>query len=424
MKKFIFGVILTFLYIVVVAQDNGENTLSMQLTIPQAEEIFLENNLQLIAEKQNIEISKAEIIQAKAWPNPEVGIEIAMYDNQDNIWFRTDTDAQRVVDISQMIETAGKRRKRTNIAKIEAEITEYEFYNTLRELRSELRTELVELHYAQQKADSYLIAIEPVEKLVEVYKEQAEKGNVARAELVRLKALLLDARKGWLDIVQESADIEAHIKMLLNVQPNVSLDIIIPTIQPNDSTPNPELWSTLAQDHRVDFKIENIRLNQSAESLALAKAEAVPDLHIGTMYDRRGAHQSDYWALQIAFDLPVWDRNKGGIQAARIEQEQQQVKLNEAEKQLTIDVYTAAQKLNQVRTLYEQLDPELSSEMKEVMNSVTRSYQSKQLSLLEFIDFFESYRDNLGQWFDTEMSLFNAQENVNYTVGKDIYPIQ
>ncbi|WP_044202182.1 TolC family protein [Flammeovirga sp. OC4] len=424
MYKYFIGLMLCILSLTASAQKAEEEALKMQLTIPQAEEIFLQNNLTLIAEKQNIEISKAEVIQAKAWPNPEVGIEIAMYDNEDNIWFRTDREAQRVFEISQMIETAGKRKKRTNVAKIEAEISEYEFYNTLRELRTELRSELVELHYAQEKASSYLVAIEPVEKLVAVYKEQSQKGNVSKSEVVRLKALLLDARKGWLDLVQEAADIEANIKMLLNVQANVSLTITIPEFKPSESLPDPTLWATLAQDHRFDFKIENIRMKQSAESLALAKAEAVPDLHLGTMYDRRGAHQADYWAIQIAFDLPVWDRNKGGIQAAKIQQEQQQVRLNEAEKNLQIDIYTAAQKLNQVRSLYEQLDPELSAEMEEVMGAVTKSYQHKQLSLLEFIDFFESYRDNLGQWYDTEMSLFQAQENVNYTVGKDIYPIQ
>ncbi|MBD0404838.1 TolC family protein [Flammeovirga sp. EKP202] len=424
MYKYFIGLMLCISSLTASAQKVEEEALKMQLTIPQAEEIFLQKNLTLIAEKQNIEISKAEIIQAKAWPNPEVGIEIAMYDNEDNIWFRTDKEAQRVFEISQMIETAGKRKKRTNVAKIEAEISEYEFYNTLREMRTELRSELVELHYAQEKANSYLVAIEPVEKLVAVYKEQSQKGNVSKSEVVRLKALLLDARKGWLDLVQEAADIEANIKMLLNVQANVSLSITIPEFKPSESLPDPTLWATLAQDHRFDFKIENIRMKQSAESLALAKAEAVPDLHLGTMYDRRGAHQADYWAIQIAFDLPVWDRNKGGIQAAKIQQEQQQVRLNEAEKNLQIDIYTAAQKLNQVRSLYEQLDPELSQEMEEVMGAVTKSYQHKQLSLLEFIDFFESYRDNLGQWYDTEMTLFQAQENVNYTVGKDIYPIQ
>ncbi|AZQ63393.1 TolC family protein [Flammeovirga pectinis] len=423
MYKILVGLLVVFCINLANAQEQSTMD-SLSISIPQSEELFLKNNLSLIAEKQNIDIAKAEIIQAKAWPNPEVGFELAMYDNEDQQWFRTDSEAQRVFEITQMIETAGKRKKRTNIAKIEAEISEYEFYNTLRELRTDLRNQLVELYYAQKKAESYLIAIEPVEKLVEVYKEQSSKGNVSIAEVVRLKALLLDSRKGWLDIVQDAADIEANIKVLLNLQPNVHLKITIPSIAPSTSLPDPELWVTLAQEHRFDFKIENIRMKQSAESLALAKAEAVPDLHIGTMYDRRGAHQADYWALQIAFDLPVWDRNKGGIQAAKIIQEQQQVKLNEAEKNLQIDIYTSAQKLRQVNTLYEQLDPELSDEMEAVMIAVTKSYQNKQLSLIEFIDFFESYRDNLGQWYDTEQTLFSAQENVNYTVGKDIYPIQ
>ncbi|MBB3700456.1 TolC family protein [Flammeovirga yaeyamensis] len=405
------------------AQEN-KNQLSLSLTLPQGEEIFLEKNLTLVAERHNIDIAKAEIIQAKAWPNPELGVEIAMYDNEDNKWFRTDSEAQRVVEIHQLIEMGGKRKKRTNIAQKEAEIAEYEFYTTMRELRTELRSLMVELHYLQEKSNSYLNVIEPLERLIEVYKEQSEKGNIAKSEVVRLKALLLDARKGWLDIEQEATDVSSQLKLILNLQPQVDLTITLPTFNYSQNVVDPELWVSEAQEHRMDFKIEQLRLQQVAESLALEKAENVPDIELGTMYDRRGAHQADYWALQIAFDLPVWNRNKGGIQAAKIAQEQQQVKVTQAENQLQIDVYNAAQKLNQITKVYDALDPELSEEMRAVMESVTKSYQKQEISLIEFIDFFESYKENLGQLFDTEYALFSALELINYTVGKDIYPIQ
>ncbi|NMF36920.1 TolC family protein [Flammeovirga yaeyamensis] len=423
MQKVLLGLILMCMHITSYAQEN-KNQLSLSLTLPQGEEIFLEKNLTLVAERHNIDIAKAEIIQAKAWPNPELGVEIAMYDNEDNKWFRTDSEAQRVVEIHQLIEMGGKRKKRTNIAQKEAEIAEYEFYTTMRELRTELRSLMVELHYLQEKSNSYLNVIEPLERLIEVYKEQSEKGNIAKSEVVRLKALLLDARKGWLDIEQEATDVSSQLKLILNLQPQVDLTITLPTFNYSQNVVDPELWVSEAQEHRMDFKIEQLRLQQVAESLALEKAENVPDIELGTMYDRRGAHQADYWALQIAFDLPVWNRNKGGIQAAKIAQEQQQVKVTQAENQLQIDVYNAAQKLNQITKVYDALDPELSEEMRAVMESVTKSYQKQEISLIEFIDFFESYKENLGQLFDTEYALFSALELINYTVGKDIYPIQ
>ncbi|OHX66835.1 TolC family protein [Flammeovirga pacifica] len=422
MQKVLLGLIILCLQFTTAYAQEKQNQLS--LTISQGEEIFLENNLTLIADRHNIDIAKAEIIQAKAWPNPEVAFELAMYDNQDNIWFRTDSEAQRVFEISQLIEMGGKRKKRTEIAKKEAEIAEYEFYTTLRDLRTDLRALMVELHYLQEKSKSYKNVIEPLEKLITVYKEQSEKGNIAKAEVVRLKALLLDAKKGWLDIEQEATDVSSQLKVLLNLQPQVALNITLPTLNYGEQLADPELWVNEAQEHRLDYRIEQLRLQQVGESLALEKAENIPDIELGTMYDRRGAHQSDYWALQIAFDLPVWNRNKGGIQAAKIAQEQQQIKVTQVENQLQIDVYNAAQKLNQITRMYESLDPELSEEMKAVMESVTKSYQRHEISLIEFIDFFESYKENLSQLFDTEYALFSALELINYTVGKDIYPIQ
>ena len=45
-----------------------------ELSREEAEAIFINNNLLLIAEKLNIESQRAEVIQARLWPNPEFSI--------------------------------------------------------------------------------------------------------------------------------------------------------------------------------------------------------------------------------------------------------------------------------------------------------------------------------------------------------------
>src|SRR5690554_5533405 len=55
---------------------------TLKISREEAETMFLKNNLQLISEKLNIESQKAEVIQAKLWPNPEISIsEINLWKN-------------------------------------------------------------------------------------------------------------------------------------------------------------------------------------------------------------------------------------------------------------------------------------------------------------------------------------------------------
>ena len=52
---------------------------TVRLTLPEAEKMFLDSNLQLLAGRYNVDASKALIIQARLWPNPNLSISHALY---------------------------------------------------------------------------------------------------------------------------------------------------------------------------------------------------------------------------------------------------------------------------------------------------------------------------------------------------------
>ena len=55
-------------FVFALASANAQDTL--RLTIPKAEELFLKNNLSLLAAQYNVSAADALIQQAKAWDNP------------------------------------------------------------------------------------------------------------------------------------------------------------------------------------------------------------------------------------------------------------------------------------------------------------------------------------------------------------------
>ncbi len=97
-------------------QKNDADTL--HLSAPEAEKIFLEQNLPILAERLNIDQAEARILQAKTWPNPTFhldGVQLYNKANTDpspgllgtDFWKNRTFEAQ----LEQMVKLAGKRKK-------------------------------------------------------------------------------------------------------------------------------------------------------------------------------------------------------------------------------------------------------------------------------------------------------------------------
>lgn len=155
MRHILFFIFFFQIWASVLAQE------TLYLSYEEAETIFLQNNLSLISEQLNIESQKAELIQAKVWPNPELSVsEINLWKNPNMNssppFFGSFGENQQIaLELNQPIPTAGKRRKLIALEKTKLEISEQYFEELLRELKLELRTKLLELNYIQKYSEIY-----------------------------------------------------------------------------------------------------------------------------------------------------------------------------------------------------------------------------------------------------------------------------
>jgi cobalt-zinc-cadmium efflux system outer membrane protein len=80
-----------------------------RISIQMAEKQFLEKNLQLLAEKYNIDIARAAVIQAKLYNNPNISFSGALYNQeQKKILDISNTTGQYSINVQQLIILAGK----------------------------------------------------------------------------------------------------------------------------------------------------------------------------------------------------------------------------------------------------------------------------------------------------------------------------
>src|SRR5579863_3479317 len=83
----------------IIAQPSAD---TIVLKLPQAEQFFLDSNLQLLAQHYNIDAQRALVIQARLWPNPNFSISHGLYSGTLNQFFPTGANDETSATLSQL----------------------------------------------------------------------------------------------------------------------------------------------------------------------------------------------------------------------------------------------------------------------------------------------------------------------------------
>jgi len=398
---------------------------SVKINLVQAEKKFLQNNLQLLAAKYNINASRASIIQAEIWSNPNLTIGQNIYNKFTGKYFDFTKSGNTDFQIQQLFLLAGKRNKQVKIAEINSSITENSFYDLLRTLKYELRTDLYDLYYLQKSLGFYDETIPSVKKTVNASEKIYESHSILLSEVLRLKSLLFTLENERLSIITQISGIENDLNTLLadstgehsyyipqlNDQPSDSL--IMKNISLNDAIQT-------AYENRPDIKIAELNVKSEETNLSLQKALAVPDVTIGGSYSRNGSYIPDYLALTLSVDLPVFNLNQGNISASENNIEADKFLLQQAKNSVKRDVISAYNKAFETDKLYRSIDKKFTDEYEKLTSGMIANYEGRNMTIIEFTDFYESYRTSVLQAIQLQNSRIDSFENLNFTVGKDL----
>ncbi|MBD8349639.1 TolC family protein [Dysgonomonas sp. HGC4] len=405
----------------------------LQLSAEQVEALFLKQNLQLIAEHLNIDIADAAIVQAKLWDNPEISV------GQINLW---STDRQREgekeaipplfgsfarntqfsIELSQLIQTAGKRGKLVKQEKISKEIAIQEFEEVFRGLKVELRKSINEIVYLQAYQKVLAQQEESLGQLTIAYQKQVAQGNIAKSELLRLQSALLELENEANDTQIDINEQQKGLKTLLNVPPSVVIKIIDNTKKVQDPT-NLSLAELLAMasEYRPDVKASRLQTQYHEKSLAYEKAQRIPDLTVNANYDRYGGVWKDFIGFGVSFDIPFFNRNQGNIKAARINRDQSIHLAELQQNQAQHEVAEAFGNYALAYRFYKRVsENSLLSELDGMLTIYTKNLLNKNISMLEYIDFMDSYKTNKETLLSARKKVDTQFEELQYTVGSEI----
>jgi cobalt-zinc-cadmium efflux system outer membrane protein len=407
------------------AQAPAARTDTVAITLQQAEERFLKNNLQLLAARFNIDAAKAAVVQAELWNNPNISIEQNAYNKFTKRYFDVTKTGNTDIQLQQLILLAGKRDKQIRLAEINSQIAENSFYDLLRALKFELRTNFFDLYFLQQSLAFYNETIPNVRKTVAATEVIYQKRSILLSEVLRLKSLLFSLENERLGLLNQVSEIEHGMGVLLR-DTSGSISYFVPQLDSNaidslrvNALSLQDVLAT-ALEKRPDYKNAETQVQYEETNLSLQKAMRIPDLTVGGTYSRAGSYIPDYYALTLSIDLPIFNRNQGNVQISENTLEANKLLREYSRKTLEKEIATAYKKAIDTDSLFRAFDKKFTGEYKTLVEGMDADYQKRNITIIEFTDFYESYRTSMLQMNQLQNERLDAFEGLNYAAGTSL----
>jgi outer membrane protein, heavy metal efflux system len=408
---------------IIVTSQTSIRTDTISLSLNDAEALFLKNNFFLLAAKYKVSEAEAAIIQAKLWDNPVFSLDKEAYNVPSGKWFII-PDGEYAMSIQQLIYLAGKKNKRTGIEKINFQIAQYQFYDLIRTLRYELRTTFFELYFSQKSLSIYDREIDALKLLTGAYTEEYQKGNVPFRELARLQALQFSLENEKIDLLRNLNEKQSNLVLLTGDTLSRPVKPLM-NISATDSIESSslDLGHLLEQGsaNRYDLKISESEIQAEEINLALQKALRVPDMTVGATYDRLGGYIPDYNSLSLSFNLPFWNFNQGNIKISRNRIEETKVLKSQKELEVRTDITNAYIQFLETERLYKSSIQKFDDNYDRLFDGITAGYKNHTISLLEFIDYYETYKNSKTGYYQLQVNRLDALENLNMATGTTIF---
>ena len=412
------GLMVLWLAVPVLAQD------SVHITLPEAEKQFFQKNLSLLAERYNIEIAKAQVIQARLLNNPTLALSGNLYDpDQKKVFNVSNSNGQYDIALQQIIRLAGKRSREVKLAETATVLSENKFSELLRALRYSLRSSFYHVYYLQRSIGAYDRQLASLEKLSNAYSELQLKGIVTLKEAVRIKSLLYSLKTEQASLQNQLNDEQASLELLLQANKIYFIadaDKDASTLVSINQFTLQSLIDT-AYANRSDLKLSENSISYNQQNYNLQKALATPDLTLGAEFDKRGSFVNNASFITVAMDLPFFNRNQGNIKAAKINIAQSKVIADQQKQTVENDVQAAWSKLLNTDRMLRSIDPAFEDQFEKLLDAVTDNFQKKNISLVEFTDFNESYKNNTLQLNQLRNDRMQALESLQFAIGKNLF---
>lgn len=292
----------------------------------------------------------------------------------------------------------------------------------MRTLRQELNEKFVQVYFLSKSISIYEKEVNSLQELLAGMKLQQEKGNISLMEMSRLESMLFSLKKEKNERENELLTLRGELNVLLNLpgDTTVKLSLDEEVLKQLDLSQLSFADLKAMVNERPDLKIARSTVSASRANLKLQKSMAFPEFSVKGNYDRAGNFINNYFAVGVSLSVPIFNRNQGNIKAVRFSIQQAGAEQENAANRADMELYTAYASLEKAVQLYQSTNMDLERNFEKLITGVNENFTKRNISLLEFIDYYDSYKETCIQLHEIKKDVFLAMENLNTTIGQNI----
>lgn len=318
----------------------------------------------------------AALVEACAFPNPEVDMEFGSENSDEtgdsrNIWS---------LGFSQPIELPGKRAARQAEALAGFPVVQGEQFEYANSLRADIREAYWTIQYHAALEQMYATQVSLTQSQYDLAEQRVELGDAGRIELVNARVELLKARREREVARRRKEGAKAALNALAGGRLGSSFKLAADF---EHEFERPSLQAAIQKALTSHPRLARMaaELEQKYASIARQNREWWPDIKVGARKSRE--FDGDSAAVTAGIEIPLWNRNKGGIARAEAEAQKVYAQIGIAYNELRKDVEVAYQNLLIAREQIASYDEGLRDAAEEV---VSLAYQQFSLGGGGYLD--------------------------------------
>ncbi|MCZ6679016.1 MAG: TolC family protein [Candidatus Poribacteria bacterium] len=362
-----------------------------EITLEQAIQTALAENLELKAAHQKINVAQARLDGIALLGNPELETEVLPGE-----------EGERSVELTKEFQLGGQRGHRKRMALAGIEKVNTEIADAQRLLIKEVKGAFYELLLTQEKIKLAKSIVQLNEQILDIAEVQFEVGEVPITEVNLAKIELQSAIREQTELENERELAQLELNGLMGT-PMESPHLAKGELKYQPLRLNLDVLKTYALANRADLKALQMEGQMTQSELALAKAENTPDLGIA-LITRREAGETLFGG-KISIPLPFFDRNRVEIGATKAQQQVNRAEVSNQERQITREVvgaYLAVNAAQKVLAFYEGGILDLLDENLELIRTAYELGEAELLEVVltqnEFIETRFAYLDALAAY--------------------------
>lgn len=354
----------------------------------------------VLAARHRWEASTKTPIQAATLPDPQIALqEFTVGGPRPLEGYETSDFYYTGLGFSQDIPWPSKLRLQAAQARDEAEYTRQTYESARRTAAEKVRESYFELFFLNKALDILGQShgdLEQIEKITEVRYRlgQGQEQDVIRAQLEATSIFeQIEMRR------RETGQRQAELKAILGRDPGVP-DVEVGDVAPSRLELDSLRLGQLASKSSPELAMAQAMEAKSADALRLARANYIPDLSVGYMYQKTGPGLRDYYMLTVGAKIPLyfWRRQTPAAEqaaldkrAARTETRARELQIRSSAESALIAMRTASR----VMTLYRDgLIPQAQANRAAALNAYRvgkADFQTLVSAVLELLGLNQAY---------------------------------